>query len=58
MTTVDPSNHICGGMEMSEIVGSGVFDQCLTQYQRVDDACGIEKYSGLQIYSLCFIKFS
>lgn len=35
MTTVDPSNHICGGMEMSEIVGSGVFDQCLTQYQRV-----------------------
>lgn len=35
MTTVDPSNHICGGMEMSERVGSGVFDQCLTQYQRV-----------------------
>lgn len=32
MTTVDPSNHIRGGMEMSERVGSGVFDQYLTQY--------------------------
>lgn len=27
MTIVDPSDHICGGMEMSQRVGSGVFDQ-------------------------------